>query len=108
MLNLLFLFVGMFMEAKAAMLILLPVILPLLPEIGVDPIHFGVVIVFNLLIGLITPPVGLCLNLAARIGEVRIDRAATAAFPMIGLMLAVLTLITYVPGVVLWLPNLLN
>ncbi len=108
MLNLLFLFVGMFMEAKAAMLILLPVILPLLPEVGIDPTHFGVVIVFNLLIGLVTPPVGLCLNLAAKIGGVRIDRAATASIPMLALMLLVLVIITYVPGVVLWLPETLN
>ncbi|WP_420392470.1 TRAP transporter large permease [Acuticoccus sp.] len=104
--NVLFLFVGMFMEAKAALLILLPVILPVLPEVGIDPTHFGVVIVFNLLIGLVTPPIGLCLNLAARIGDVRIDRAAIAALPFIATMLLVLLIITYVPFVVLWLPEL--
>ena len=98
MLNVLFLVVGMFMEAKAAMLILLPVILPLLPKVGIDPTHFGIVIVFNLLIGLVTPPVGLCLNLAAKIGDVRIDKAALAALPMILLMLAVLLIVTYQLG----------
>ncbi|WP_306152507.1 TRAP transporter large permease [Roseovarius sp. MMSF_3281] len=108
MLNILFLAVGMFMEAKAAMLILLPVILPLLPQVGIDPVHFGVVIVFNLLIGLVTPPVGLCLNLAAKIAGVRIDKAAQASMPMLALMLLVLVVITYVPGVVLWLPEYLN
>ena len=108
MLNVLFLVVGMFMEAKAAMLILLPVILPLLPKVGIDPTHFGIVIVFNLLIGLVTPPVGLCLNLAAKIGDVRIDKAALAALPMILLMLAVLLIVTYVPDLVLWLPRAIN
>lgn len=107
LLNLLFLFIGMFMEAKAAMLILLPVILPILPDLGIDPVHFGVVIVFNLLIGLVTPPVGLCLNLAAKIGEVRIDTAAKAAIPFISVMLVVLLLITYFPGMIMWLPNLM-
>jgi tripartite ATP-independent transporter DctM subunit len=108
MLNVLFLFVGMFMEAKAAMLILLPVILPILPEVGIDPIHFGVMIVFNLLIGLVTPPVGLCLNLASKIADVGIDKTAVAALPFIGVMLIVLVLITYIPGLVLWLPGLVN
>lgn len=108
MLNLLFLFIGMFMEAKAAMLILLPVVLPLVPQVGIDLVHFGIIIVFNLLIGLVTPPIGLCLNLAAKIGEVRIDQAAIAALPMIGVMLVVLIIVTYLPGVVLWLPRFLN
>lgn len=108
MLNLLFLFIGMFMEAKAALLILLPVILPVLPEVGIDPIHFGVVVVFNLLVGLVTPPVGLCLNLAAKIGDVPLNRAALASLPFIAVQLVVLLLITYVPGLVLWLPALIG
>jgi tripartite ATP-independent transporter DctM subunit len=108
LLNLLFLLIGMFMEAKAALLILLPVILPVLPEVGIDPIHFGVVIVFNLLVGLITPPVGLCLNLAAKLGDVSLNRAAVAALPFVGVQLIVLFLITYVPALVLWLPSFLD
>lgn len=108
LLNLLFLFIGMFMEAKAALLILLPVILPVLPEVGIDPIHFGVVIVFNLLVGLVTPPVGLCLNLAAKIGNVPLNRASIAVLPFIAVQLIVLFLITYIPGLVLWLPSLVR
>ncbi|WP_075222998.1 TRAP transporter large permease [Acuticoccus yangtzensis] len=108
LLNVLFLVIGMFMEAKAAMLILLPVILPILPEVGIDPIHFGVVVVFNLLVGLVTPPVGLCLNLAAKIGDVPLNQAAVAALPFIAVQLIVLFLITYIPGLVLWLPGLLG
>jgi len=106
LLNLLFLFVGMFMEAKAAMLILLPVILPVLPEVGIDLIHFGVVVVFNLLVGLVTPPVGLCLNLAAKLGNVPLSRAAIASMPFILVQIVVLIIITYVPSFVLWLPSL--
>lgn len=108
MFNILFLAVGMVMEAKAAMLILLPVILPVLPEVGIDLVHFGVVVVFNLLVGLVTPPVGLCLNLAAKIGDVSLNRAARAAMPFIGVQLLVLLLITYIPGLILWLPGLVN
>ena len=108
LLNVLFLFIGMFMEAKAALLILLPVILPVLPEVGIDVIHFGVVMVFNLLIGLVTPPVGLCLNLAAKIGDVPIDRAAIAALPFIAVQLVVLGIITYWPAMVLWLPGFIR
>lgn len=108
MFNILFLAVGMVMEAKAAMLILLPVILPVLPEVGIDLVHFGVVVVFNLLIGLVTPPVGLCLNLAAKIGEVPLNRAAVAALPFIGVQLVVLGLITYFPSLILWLPGLMR
>jgi tripartite ATP-independent transporter DctM subunit len=105
MLNILFLIVGCFMEAKASMLILLPVILPVLPKVGIDLIHFGVVITFNLLVGLITPPVGLCLSLGAKIGDVPLGRAAVAAIPFVAVQLVILFLITYVPGFILWLPK---
>lgn len=106
LLNVLFLIVGCFMEAKASMLILLPVILPVLPKVGIDLIHFGVVVTFNLLIGLITPPVGLCLSLGAKIGDVPLGRAAVAAIPFVMVQLVILFLITYIPGLILWLPRL--
>jgi C4-dicarboxylate transporter, DctM subunit len=108
MLNILFLLVGMIMEAKSAMLILLPVLIPILPDFGIDPIHFGVIVVFNLLLGLVTPPVGLCLNLAAKIGDVPLNQAFVAALPFLGVMLVVLMIITYVPEVVMWAPRLLR
>ena len=107
LLNLFFLFIGTFMEPKASLLILMPVLLPVLPQLGIDLIHFGIVIIFNNVIGLITPPIGLVLNLAAKIGDVRIDKAAVAALPFLVTMLIVLVIITYVPGLVLWLPNML-
>lgn len=108
LLNVLFLLIGMFMEAKAAMLILLPVILPVIPEVGINVIHFGLVIVFNLCIGLVTPPIGLCLNLGAKIGDVSIDKAAKASLPFLAVMIAVLLLITYFPAMILWLPEMMK
>ncbi len=107
LLNLLFLFVGMFMEPKATLLILLPVLLPVLPPLGIDLIHFGIIIVFNSLIGLITPPIGIVLSLASKIGDVPMDKAAVASAPFLTAMVIVLIIITYVPAVVLFLPGLL-
>ncbi|MCY4237686.1 MAG: TRAP transporter large permease [Rhodospirillaceae bacterium] len=106
MLNLLFLFIGMFMEPKATLLILMPVLLPVLPPLGIDLVHFGIVIIFNSLIGLITPPIGIVLSLASKIGNVPIDKAAVASLPFLGAMVIVLIIITYVPAIVLFLPNL--
>ncbi|MBV7395939.1 TRAP transporter large permease [Mameliella sediminis] len=107
LLNVFFLFIGTFMEPKASMLILLPVLLPVVPEFGIDLIHFGIIFIFNALIGLITPPVGIVLNLAAKIGGVSIDKAAIASLPFLGTMLLILMIITYVPAIILWLPGLL-
>ncbi|MBD0864231.1 MAG: TRAP transporter large permease [Rhodobacteraceae bacterium] len=107
MLNVFFLFIGMFMEPKASLLILMPVILPLLQPLGIDLIHFGIIIIFNNVIGLITPPIGIVLNLAAKLGNVGMDRASIAALPFLGSMLIVLVIITYVPALVLFLPGLL-
>jgi TRAP-type C4-dicarboxylate transport system permease large subunit len=107
LLNVFFLIIGTFMEPKASMLILLPVLLPVLPEFDIDLIHFGIIFIFNSLIGLITPPVGLVLNLAAKIGGVSIDKASIAALPFLGTMLLILMVITYMPGLILWLPSML-
>ncbi len=107
LLNIFFLFIGTFMEPKATLLILMPVLLPVLPTFDIDLIHFGIIIIFNSLIGLITPPIGIVLNLAAKIGDVPIDRAAVAALPFLGTMLVILMIITYAPGLILWLPNML-
>ncbi|MBC6406167.1 MAG: TRAP transporter large permease [Rhodospirillales bacterium] len=107
LLNVFFLFVGMFMEPKASLLILMPVILPLLPPLEIDLVHFGIIIIFNSVIGLITPPIGIVLNLASKIGNVGMDRAAIATLPFLAAMLVVLVIVTYMPTLVLFLPNLL-
>src|SRR5690554_3061562 len=106
MLNILFLVVGMFMEAKAAMFIMVPMLLPLVKSVGIDPIHFGVIIVFNLLIGLVTPPVGLCLNLSCKIAKIPLGEGAKASMPFLAVQLLVLVLITYIPQLVLFIPSL--
>ncbi|WP_217424793.1 TRAP transporter large permease [Virgibacillus ihumii] len=106
LINLLLLFVGMFMETIAAIVILFPVLLPVAMQIGMEPIHFGVMMVLNLMIGLSTPPLGVCLFVASSIGKVSIGRASVALLPFIGVMLLVLLLVAFIPQITLFLPNL--
>ena len=108
LINLFLLFVGLFMETIAALVILFPVLLPVALEIGMDPVQFGVMVVLNLVIGLVTPPVGVCLFVAAGIGKVTLGRAARALLPFLAVELIVLFLVAYVPGVTLYLPKLLG
>lgn len=108
LINFLLLFVGMFMETIAALIILFPVLLPVAVEIGVDPIHFGVMAVLNLMIGLTTPPVGVCLFAGASIGRISIGKATRAILPFLAVSLFVLVLVTFIPQITLFLPSLLN
>ena len=107
LLNGLLLVVGMLMEGNAAIVMLSPLIMPLLKTYGISPIHFGVVLALNLCIGLVTPPVGVCLLLGNEIAGSKFDRTLAAALPMIGLSLFVLALVTYVPAFTGWLPSLM-
>ena len=104
--NVFLLFVGVFMETIAAMLILFPVLFTIVPEIGVDPIQFAVMMVLNLMIGLTTPPVGVCLFVAGSIANVSILRIVSAIWPFYIVLLAVLLIVAYVPAVTLFLPSL--
>ncbi|MDP2263974.1 MAG: TRAP transporter large permease [Hydrogenophaga sp.] len=106
--NLLMLFVGLFLEPVAAITILVPILLPVVLQLGIDPMHFGLVMVLNLMIGLITPPVGLVLFIMARIGEMTLERTLVALLPWFVPLVASLIIITYVPAVTLWLPRLLQ
>ncbi len=108
LLNILLLFVGMFMETIAALIILFPVLLPVAMKIGMDPVHFGVMAVLNLMIGLTTPPVGVCLFAGASIGKISIAKATRAIVPFLAVSLFVLALVTFIPQITLFLPNLLN
>lgn len=108
LLNLLFLAVGMFLDPLAALIILVPIFLPLAQAIGMDTIHFGVMIVLNLMIGLCTPPVGYLIYMTATMGEVRPTDVIRASGPFIAVLLVVLGLVTYVPAITLWLPNLVS
>ena len=104
--NILLLFVGMFMETLAAIVIRTPILLPIVTQLGVDPVHFGVIMVVNLAIGFITPPVGVNLFVASGIANLKLENIAKAAMPMLGLMLLLLLLLTYIPDICLWLPGL--
>lgn len=107
LINILLLFVGTFMETIAALVILFPVLLPVVTELGINPIHFGVIMVLNLIIGLTTPPVGVCLFVASSIGKIPMSRAIVGIMPFLALSIFVLMLVTYIPGLSLFLPNLL-
>ncbi len=106
LINLLLLFVGTFMETIAALVILFPVLLPVALTVGMDPIQFGVMMVLNLVIGLVTPPVGVCLFVASQIGKVSIGKTARELLPFLGVSLVVLMLVAFVPQITLFLPSL--
>ena len=103
--NIFFLFLGCIMDAIPAMLIFFPVLLPVAKGLGIDPIHFGVVVVLNLMIGLLTPPVGALLFLEAKIADIPFEVLVRAVTPYLIALLAVLGLITYVPALVTFVPN---
>ena len=94
------------METIAALLILFPILLKVAMTVGVDPIHFAVIAVLNLIIGLTTPPVGVCLFVASSIGKIPIGKISVAIFPFLIISLIVLTLVTLIPEISLFLPNL--
>jgi TRAP-type C4-dicarboxylate transport system permease large subunit len=106
--NVLLLVVGTFMDMTPATLIFTPILLPAVVALGVDPVHFGIILITNLCIGLCTPPVGTCLFLAASVGDTTIARVVPRAIPFFIAMLVALLLITYVPAISLWLPRLMG
>ncbi len=106
LINLLLIAVGTFMETIAALLILFPILLKVALAVDVDPIHFAVIAVLNLIIGLTTPPVGVCLFVASSIGKVSIGKVSKAGFPFLLVSLVVLILVTLIPEISLWLPGL--
>jgi C4-dicarboxylate transporter DctM subunit len=105
--NVVLLVAGMFIEANAALIIITPILMPLGLSLGVDPVHLGIIIVANLGIGLITPPVGIALMLSAEIAKVSLVSAVRAAWPFLVTGLLYLLLITFVPEISLWLPSVL-
>jgi C4-dicarboxylate transporter DctM subunit len=103
----LLLLVGLFLETSGAIIILTPVLLPAAEQFGFDSLHFGIVMVFGLVIGLITPPVGLCLFVACGIGNVSLHRLSVAVVPYVVLLVAVYAVFAFFPQAALWLPDLL-
>ena len=107
LINLLLLIVGCFLETIAAITILTPVLLPVAVAVGVDPVQFGLIMILNLMIGLLTPPVGMVLYVLARVADISFEQCVRACIPFIVPLLLVLLLITFVPVVTLWLPELI-
>lgn len=103
--NLLLLVVGMFMESISAILILMPVLMPIAVKMGIDPVHFGVVVAINLSIGLITPPYGICLFVVSAVSGRSIGQLSRVVWIPLIPLLGMLFLITYIPTLVLWLPH---
>ena len=105
--NALLLFVGTWLDLSPAVIIFTPILLPIATSLGIDPVHFGVIMVVNLAIGLFTPPVGVCLFVSCGIAKCSISSVVKAFIPFLIAMIGVLLMITYIPGLVMGLPNLL-
>lgn len=105
--NILILFVGCFIDTIAAITILVPILLPIAVKLGVDPIHFGLIMVLNLMIGLLHPPLGMVLFVLARVAKLSVERTTMAILPWLVPLFAALIAITYVPEITLWLPRVM-
>jgi TRAP-type C4-dicarboxylate transport system permease large subunit len=103
--NALMLFVGCFLEPTAAITILVPILLPIVRHLGIDPVHFGLIMVLNLMIGLLHPPMGLVLFVLARVAKLSVERTTMAILPWLVPLLISLGLVTYIPQISLWLPR---
>ncbi|NVK34173.1 MAG: TRAP transporter large permease [Rhodobacteraceae bacterium] len=99
--------IGLFMETIAAISILVPVLLPIATQIGVDPVHLGVIVILNLMIGLLTPPVGMVLFVLSKVSQVPFEQCVRATLPFVVPLVVVLLLLTYVPELTLYLPEVL-
>ena len=108
LINVVLLFVGMFMESLAAILITFPVLLPVATAVGMDPVHFALMAILNLMLGLTTPPVGMCVCTGAQIGKISAFKAFRATIPFLATSLFVLMLVSFVPQLTLWIPSILN
>jgi TRAP-type C4-dicarboxylate transport system permease large subunit len=104
--NLLMLFVGCFLEPTAAITILVPILVPICQKLGIDLVHFGLVMVLNLMIGLLHPPMGMVLFVLARVAKLSVERTTMAILPWLVPLLLSLGIITYFPSLVLWLPKM--
>ncbi|PRX42501.1 TRAP transporter large permease [Salegentibacter salegens] len=104
--NLLLLFVGTFMDITPAVLIFTPIFLPVVENLGVDPVHFGMIMVMNLCVGLCTPPVGSVLFIGVGVAKTSIQKVIKPLLPLYVVMFIVLLMITFIPGISLWLPKL--
>jgi C4-dicarboxylate transporter DctM subunit len=106
LLNVVLLILGMILDASAILILVTPVVVPALGAVGIDPVHFGVVMIVNMMIGMLTPPVGMALFIVANIAKSPVMQVAVECIPYIVGFLVILMLITFVPQLVLWIPDL--
>jgi len=102
--NLLMLFVGCFLDTIAAITILVPILLPIVAKFGIDPVHFGLIMTLNLMIGLLHPPLGMVLFVLSRVAKLSVERTTMAILPWLVPLFVALILITFIPEITLWLP----
>ncbi len=105
--NIFLLLIGLFMDITPAIVIITPVLMPVVSSMGIDPVHFGIIMILNLMIGLMTPPVGMILYVLASVAKVPFERIAKAILPYLAVCVFVLLLVTYIPEIVTFLPNML-
>jgi len=105
--NVVLFILGIWLEPAPLLIILVPVLAPLAAKVGIDPVHFGTVFVINAVIGLITPPVGASLFVVCSVGKITLEKISRAIWPFVGMAVAILLLVTYVPQLATWLPRLL-
>ncbi|MEX2126352.1 MAG: TRAP transporter large permease [Woeseia sp.] len=108
LINVVLLILGTFMDMAPLIIITTPIFLPMATDLGMDPVHFGMMLILNLGIGLVTPPVGSVLFVSCAIGNIDVEQSVRSMWPFYLALLASLGLVTYIPAISLWLPNLLN
>ncbi len=106
--NILLLLLGTFMDTVAAIIIVVPVLLPVILQIGVDPLHFGIIVVVNLAVGMVTPPLGVCLFVVCGIAKIKLEDISKAVLPFLAVMIIVIIILTYVPAISTFLPKFLG
>jgi TRAP-type C4-dicarboxylate transport system permease large subunit len=106
--NLLLLFVGTFMDMTPAVLIFTPILLPVVTALGMHPVHFGMILIANLCIGVCTPPVGTCLFVGCGVGRTTVSEVTGPLLPFFAAMAAALLAVTYIPELSLWLPRVMG
>ncbi|MGI6685524.1 MAG: TRAP transporter large permease [Bacillota bacterium] len=107
MINIILLIIGCFIDTSSALVMVVPALMPLAMKMGIDPLHFGLIICINLVMGMTTPPLGITLFTACSVGKVTISQVAKPMLPMLGVLVVVILIVTYCPSLVLFLPKLL-
>ena len=106
LINIMLLILGTIMDMAPLLLICTPIMLPVVSSFGIDPVHFGIIMMLNLSIGLVTPPVGSTLFVGCAIGKVSIERVSRKLWPFWISMFVILMLVTYIPGLAMWIPTI--